>query len=342
MIIFELGVDDLADTRFGLSPLAETLFSLRALAEPRRNALYIPWRRSVLAQLPALNSSLLMSLLGPSRVRPGFRTPSRALPDFLTPRPETFAPTFEEQLATARATTAAVVRRDLLGTHAPDALPGPLQGVNEPDDEPVLALLQTVCDLLQGYWDVAMRPVWPQMRLVMEADMIYRARQLATGGARLLFADIHPNLRWSDGTLIIEEMISSHRVAAAGRGLLLIPSVFAYKPAPPVNPDEPPSLFYPSRGVGTLWTAPPEIDATALTSLIGGPRARLLHLLAEPLPTVEIARRLKVTPSAVSQHLQVLHATGLVSRSRDARYVLYRRSALGDELIGRPAGTDAE
>ncbi|WP_347178083.1 metalloregulator ArsR/SmtB family transcription factor [Streptomyces sp. LX-29] len=62
------------------------------------------------------------------------------------------------------------------------------------------------------------------------------------------------------------------------------------------------------------------------------PRARLLALLEEPLPTVELARRVGVTPSAVSQHLRVLYATGLVTRARDGRQVLYRRSALGDQL----------
>jgi len=54
------------------------------------------------------------------------------------------------------------------------------------------------------------------------------------------------------------------------------------------------------------------------------------------LPTVGIARRLKVTPSAVSQNLKLLHATGLVSRARDGRYVLYRRSELGDRVVGQP------
>jgi DNA-binding transcriptional ArsR family regulator len=61
-------------------------------------------------------------------------------------------------------------------------------------------------------------------------------------------------------------------------------------------------------------------------------------MLEEPLPTVELARRLKVTASAVSQHLQVLHANGLVTRARDGRQVLYRRAAVGDQLTtGAPA-----
>jgi DNA-binding transcriptional ArsR family regulator len=65
-------------------------------------------------------------------------------------------------------------------------------------------------------------------------------------------------------------------------------------------------------------------------------------MLAEPLPTIEIARRLKVTPSAVSQHLQVLHSTGLLARARDRRQVLYRRSVLGDHLAARSTDACAE
>jgi Helix-turn-helix domain len=143
---------------------------------------------------------------------------------------------------------------------------------------------------------------------------------------------MHPNLRWHDGVLRIEQMISSHRVAAAGRGLLLMPSVFAHKPAPPAGPDEAPSLVYPCRGTGTLWAPAPVATPRALAALVGRPRARLLSLLEEPLPTVELARRLRVTPSAVSQHLRVLPAAGLVTRARDGRQVLCRRSPLGDQL----------
>src|SRR5215207_857506 len=293
MIRFVLGVEDLADTRFAISPLQEALFSLWALRDPGRHALHIPWRRSVLGELDALDTRLLLSLVGESS----------ALPDFLTPRPTTFAPTVEEQLIAVRDTSVDLVRRDLLATHAGSQLPDVLHEVAAPEAAPVL-----------------------------EADMTYRARQLAAGGARLLFADLHPNLRWQDGVLHIDKMIGEHCVAASGRGLLLVPSLFAYKPIPPLSPKEPPWLAYPSRGVATLWAQAPEADVTALASLLGAPRARMLRLLGEPLPTVEIARRLRVTPSAVSQHLQVLHATGLVARARDGRYMLYRRSPLGDQL----------
>lgn len=328
MISFLLGVEDLADTRFAISPIHEAVLSLRVLREPGLYALHLPWRRSVVDRIDASTADTLLSLVGPDR----------ALPDFLTPRPTEFAAPFEDELAVVRRTAPDIVRRDVRAAYPRGRLPAALRAVTGADNEAVCALRDAICDHLQRYWEAAIKPAWPRMRLVLEADMTYRARQLAVGGARLLFADMHPNLRWRDGVLHIDKMIGRHHVAAAGRGLLLVPSIFSHKPAPPVGRDEPPLLAYPCRGVATLWASAPAVDATALTSLLGAPRARLLHLLAEPLPTVEIARRLAVTPSAVSQHLRVLHATGLVTRARDGRHVLYRRSPLGDQLADPSAG----
>ncbi|MFI9586416.1 ArsR/SmtB family transcription factor [Streptomyces sp. NPDC052236] len=325
MISFVLGVEDLADTRFTVSPLNETVLSLRVLRDPGLSALHLPWRRSVSGELDALDTGLLMSLVAARHT----------LPDFLTPRPASFAPAFDEELAVVRQTSPDLVRRDLLAAHAPDPLPEALHDATAADDAPVIRLRGAICELLRQYWDVAIKPMWPQMQLLLEADMTYRARRLAMGGARLLFADMHPNLRWHNGVLHIDKMIGRHRVAASGRGLLLVPSVFAHKPAPPVSPEEPPLLAYPSRGVATLWSSAPPVDAPALVSLLGAPRVTLLNLLAEPLPTIELARRLRVTPSAVSQHLRVLYATGLVTRARSGRQVLYRRSPLGDQLADR-------
>lgn len=323
MISFLLDVDDLADTRFAISPLREVMGSLRALRAPGLFPLHAPWRRSVLAALDPADARMLSALVGETLV----------LPDFLTPRPATFAPEIEDQLAVVRATPLDVVRRDLLATHAPRPLPDALRrGVR---DAALAELLEEICELLLRYWRSALLPHWPRIRLVLEADITHRARQLATGGAHLLFSDLHRNVRWRDGVLSVDRMIGRHEVDGSGRGLRLVPSLFAHKPAPPVSADEPPMLAYPGRGAATLWEPLPEPDASALTSLLGAPRTTVLRLLAEPLPTVELARRLGVTPSAVSQHLRVLHATGLVTRARDGRRVLYRRTALADRLVGQ-------
>lgn len=333
MVRFELGVEDLAATRFGISPLTETVCSVVAVSDPSWHTLHLPWLRGVRRGLDRLDLTLLLSLVGPTRGLGRFLSgPSRALPDFLTPRPSRFSPRFDDELAIVRATPPEIVRRDLIATHAPDPVPDPLGAATGRGRRGVTVLRDRICDELARYHDIAIAPSWPDMRLVLEADTTYRAHRLATGGARLLFADMHPNVRWRDGVLYIEEMISDHTVHAAGRGVLLIPSIFAVKPAPPLVAEEAPSLLYPSRGVGTLWSPPPPVASNALASLLGAPRARVLAMLAEPLPTVEIARRLRVTPSAVSQHLKVLHDTGLLTRAREGRQVLYRRSSLGEQL----------
>ncbi|MEV6976391.1 ArsR family transcriptional regulator [Kitasatospora sp. NPDC093806] len=334
VVTFGLGVEDLADTRFALSPLHETVLSLRVLREPGLSALHLPWRRAVLGGLAGLDTGPDTGLL------PALVAARRTVPDFLTPRPTVFAPDFEDELAVVGRTAAEVVRRDLLDTHAPDPPPAPLREALAGDDAAVQRLRDALCELLRRYWEIALRPDWPRMRLLLEADMTYRARRLALGGARLLFADMHPNLRWHDGVLRIADMLSHHHVPAAGRGLLLLPSVFAHKPAPPLSPDGAPALAYPCRGVATLWSAPPTADASVLAELVGAAKARLLLLLDEPMAGVELARRLRVTPSAVSQHLRVLHATGLLARARDGRQVLYRRTVLGDQLVGGQATGD--
>ncbi|MGQ5633647.1 MULTISPECIES: ArsR family transcriptional regulator [unclassified Streptomyces] len=328
MISFRLGADDLADTRFAISPLSQLMESLRVLRAPALHPLHRGWRRTVLAALDPADLPLLSALVGPTL----------ALPDFLTPRPTAFTATLQEELAVVRATPPWTVRLDLRAAHAPRPLPAALRQAGGAGDGPVLELLDVLCSLLHRYWRTALLPYWPRIRLVLEADITHRAGQLATGGARSLFAGMHPNLGWKDGVLTIDKMIGRHAVDGAGRGLRLVPSVFAHKPAPPVSADAPPMLAYPGRGTATLWEPEPAPDASALTALLGAPRTTLLRLLAEPLPTVELARRLGVTPSAVSQHLRVLYGTRLVTRARDGRRVLYRRSALAETLVsGGPA-----
>lgn len=110
MISFELGVEDLADTRFALSPLGETVLSLRILRDPGISALHLPWYRSVLPRLGALDRELLRALVADRLT----------LPDFLTPRPTVFEPSFADELAVVRRTPPSTVTRDLLAAHSPN------------------------------------------------------------------------------------------------------------------------------------------------------------------------------------------------------------------------------
>ena len=93
-----------------------------------------------------------------------------------------------------------------------------------------------------------------------------------------------------------------------------------------------PMLAYPASGVATLWETSPAAPPNALAALIGRRRAQLLTALASPISTTELSRRMGVTPGAVSQHLGVLRACGLVTGHRVGRRVLYTRTPSGDAL----------
>ena len=89
----------------------------------------------------------------------------------------------------------------------------------------------------------------------------------------------------------------------------------------PPNPDRRAAmLFYPvPRPTPGARPEPPRPG-----ELIGWTRARILAAVAAPATTAEVAARLRLSPSTVSYHLQILHRAGLVRRTREVRSVLYQ------------------
>jgi DNA-binding transcriptional ArsR family regulator len=76
-----------------------------------------------------------------------------------------------------------------------------------------------------------------------------------------------------------------------------------------------PTLVYPSRGILTLWETGAPAAPDALAALIGQTRAALLATLAQPASTTHLARRLSLTPGAISQHLSVASGAARSSSS---------------------------
>ena len=77
-------------------------------------------------------------------------------------------------------------------------------------------------------------------------------------------------------------------------------------------------------------------DAAApdsLEAVLGGPRTAVLTALEHPRNAGQIAERLFLTPSGVSHHLSALEAAGLVTRTRDGRHVLVRRTPRANALL---------
>ncbi|WP_405071374.1 winged helix-turn-helix domain-containing protein [Kribbella sp. NBC_01510] len=316
MIEYELAGNDLGEVRFAISPLNELALSLRTLRDPGRFPLQLPWLRATGPARAGLDLQLLRALTNESLWTP----------DFLTPRPYTPLGGIDDELAALTGTPAGVVRADLAQIH-PATLPPALRG--RPDK-----VLDRVLAALRDYWEACFEPHWARMRTVLEADVVYRGRVTAQAGLAAMFAGIDPHVRL-DGTVLRVRLRSdySYRTSTAGRGLTLTPSLFSRRGSVPISPDEPPHLIYPARGLGTLWEAETSTPPAALVGLVGRVRARLLGLLETPTSSTELAVRLKVTTTAVNQHLRALRAAGLLISARHGRSVLYRRSDLGDRLV---------
>jgi DNA-binding transcriptional ArsR family regulator len=347
-LVLELGVADLAATRFAVSPLAETLRAVQLLATPSPPAVNRPWVRWARAQLD--RQPLRLPRLWPLLVIDG---PYR--PEFLFPAPTGKSASLGAEVAQVCATPEEVVRLSL-GRVFGDA-PWPASAVDLAE-RPQESLEQIAAEIAECH-DRLIAPHWERLRSVLDADIAYHAGLLAAGGARSLFSDLHPDFRWTGRELLLTDAEESTdtEITLGPDGLVLVPSVFIWpewsvKRATSTQT----TLSYQARGVATVWEDAglglagfagqgvagfadprPAGDAGAVEALLGAPRARLLGALRSPATTSALARRFHVTPSAVSQHLAVLHRGGLVDRQRSGRTVLYQASELGLAVLATGA-----
>ena len=328
LVVLELDVADLAATRFAISPLSETTRAMLLLARPDPAAVNMPWVRWARAKLGRRSLRL-------PRAWPLIVNGLNCYPEFLNPAPAVREPELGDELARVRSTPAEAVRASLVrvfGDHPwPDSATELLQ-------RPTESLAEIAAELAECHERLVM-PHWERIRPVLEADIAYRSQLLAGGGARSLFSDLHPDLRWSPGTLTINETDedpSVSRIMLGPDGVVLMPSVFNW---PLVSYSKATSsqttLLYPARGTATVWEDSVTAASGAVEELLGPARARLLGALRSPTTTSALALRFGVTPSAISQHLAVLNRSGLVERQRSGRRVLYQASELGLALLDR-------
>ncbi len=316
-----LSAAEVARVRLAVSPLTETVLGLRVALGVGGHQVHRPWvreARPALAAEPEL--PLLRTLV------------EGCLPAFLFPLPDERVPAFGTELAGLRAADPDWVAAECLaGLGA-----ARVRGLPEPAE-----LLARAADALERCHARLVAPHWGRMRAVLEADLGRRAVALVDGGVEGLFADLHGDVVWREGELLVGGRRrptapggAPWTVAAGGHGLVLMPSVFVW---PDVLVDHAPraaaSIRYPAAGVGLLWERP-RPTSNGLAAVLGRTRAALLDALGEPLSTPELADRLGVSPSAVSQHLGALRGAGLVTTRRTGRTALHLRTGTGTALNG--------
>lgn len=298
---------DVAYTRFAFSPLWEVVASVWVLKGGAGHDLHARWAAQATARLKGFDWRVLHDIV-----------PTRVIPAFICPPPAAPLPDLADELATVRATPAGQVAREV--AVIPEISTAPDAG--------------ELADVIQEYWDRALAPFWPRLRALLEADVQYRARRLTTGGASALFDDLNPAVRWREERLLIEHPRVSARRGLRGKGLLLVPSAFVWPRVFSITvPGCQPTLRYPPRGIGELWTDRPTSPSSTLVGVFGASRARLLAELDNPASTKDLAARTALTPGGVSQHLTALKAAGLVSAHRVGRFVLYSRTEVAEQLF---------
>ena len=186
----------------------------------------------------------------------------------------------------------------------------------------------------------ALRRVWAEVqphwwrgrgRLQREIDRIQGASDRRTAAEVLTDAEMPGQAR--DGNLVLPSHTDqSGRLQVAG-SLRLVP-LLAARPAGGWGDDHADQLLsvrYPlpaERDTADEVAAPGSLEA-----LLGGPRVGILLALEQPLSAGRVAQRLFLTPSGLTHHLSALEAAGLVTREREGRQVLVRRTNRASALL---------
>ena len=319
MIRYRFGQNDLLRTRFAIAPLMELVGAVYVLRNPDRYVLHRRWAQWARPRTEPLELALL-EIAAPSG------TPF--WPVFIGPPPRAPHTQVADELQRVRATPPEQVVAEITRTY-PGGVPPAGQGFL---DDPAGTLAELV-NQMQALWEVALAPWWPRISALLESEIAARARRLVAVGGQAAFTDLHPTVSWDRGDLVVHPTRKPPAdVDLAGRGLLLVPAVFTWPTVwPRTDPPWDPALVYPPPGVGDLWS--PDAEAgDALEALLGRRRAQILRQLDRPAATLELARRLGVSPGSVSEHLTTLRRAGLVMRRREGRRVVYARTATGDDL----------
>jgi DNA-binding transcriptional ArsR family regulator len=319
--LIRLGAGDWARTRFVRSPLFEATQAVRALLHSRKQLHQRNWLERVdvaaaRARLPVLRA-----------LNPSFGW----VPDFLTPPPGARAAGIDDEVDVVAgwppAVVAAEMRRSLDSgpSRARQAVLRPL--IAEPE-----RALDLVVAELRWAWDSLLAPFWPAVHDLIDADIAHRAAAVTTAGLGPALDDLHPRISWTaEGVAVRIEVAPV--LDLAGSGLALMPSVFAWPDVIITHEGGwPTTLIYPARGIGELWTAPPE-PSRGLMRALGATRARLLADLGRPATTTALATRHSLSPASVSAQLTRLREAGLLVGRRAGKEVHYRRTPLADALV---------
>jgi DNA-binding transcriptional ArsR family regulator len=302
--------------RLAVAPLASvTELVFEAMGNPLGSPPH--WPKTVREALAPSDRGLLAPIYGDGWT--GF------FPDCLTPRPESYQPSFDDELAALVEIGRTELEREITEAGmCNSAWSVALCSPNRWLDGYVAALRRA--------WSVVQQ-LWLQAAPLVERDIERVAVALARGSfADVVAINLSPRGRVEDDRWYIRD---HDPPAVIAPGLVLQPMLVGASARIVVYEREEIShVAYSLPGLHRLSTdGSARATTTGLDALVGGPRADILRRLDRPALAGQLAEDLVFVPSAITHHLVALERAGLASRERRGRHVVVRRTARGTALL---------
>ncbi|WKX72707.1 helix-turn-helix transcriptional regulator [Streptomyces sp. XD-27] len=319
MIRIHFTAADFARVRFASrpAPLQALNTAFMQMSHPHDALLFGRWRQRFLRSLPAAVEPLADLV------------PAGEAPAFL----DVFGDTLTEGLDAVRAAPPDRVRAELERVYARHALPAPpwIRDLHRGDAD----AWQLLRRAQHAAFETALRPVWPLVQDLHQAEFTRHALAVAEHGIGAALAELVPGARLHEGTWELKAPLERN-ITLRGRGVVLVPT-FHWTGHPLIAdlPDRPLHLTYPAGPGLPLTPTGADGTADALAEVLGRTRFETLLLLAEEHTTTGLARRLGVSNATASAHASALRGAGLITTVRTGRSVLHQRTALGSLLVRR-------
>ncbi|MFG1928733.1 ArsR/SmtB family transcription factor [Cryptosporangium sp. NPDC048952] len=332
MIHIRLSRSAVASTRIAISPLAELTAAVELVYRYGSGQApwpYTLWADQAHAVLRSMPRNAPLGVYGRlSTMRGRQRTPDVFHPVATSPSTTSG---LQDELELLRRTPSSTVNAQV-ATHCPDGAPRWL-AIYQRNPEKAFSALS---DSLFTFWQRAVQPFWPRMRVALEEEVLSRARAIATGGPESILGELGGVAGWKSPVLTLPKARDSWTTASRRR-LVLVPVLFADHQAM-CSTDDPTVLrvTYQSRGAAVLASGAAPFrasDTDRLGRLLGRRRAQVLRGLSNPTTTLGLAALLGLPTSTVSEHLAALHEAGAVHRRRAGRQVYYGLERAGHELL---------
>lgn len=215
--------------------------------------------------------------------------------------------------------------------------------VTRPLLEPSHSLLETLTSPLpregELFHTVAVEPFWDRILRSLKAERDACGRAMLEGGMEHVLNNLHPAISWESPVLRVDHIQPGRRIDLGGRGMALVPSLFAPHPflidshmgwpgAPilvySVTPDP--------ETAAVMWQG--REGESVLRALLGRTRADVLDSLRETRSTGEVADRLQISNPSASKHITVLRRAGFVTTERRQNSADHSLTPLGEAILG--------